>query len=80
MISKKDVENVLGSSINNLMFYNTKKWAIMRSTIFKDFTSFDINRIIIAFQPFFVNDKAALDPNIYSGLIICLEGQINNKS
>jgi hypothetical protein len=57
MISRKDVESTLGSSISSLMFYNIKKWAVMRSTIFENMTAHDINRIIIAFQPFFMKDQ-----------------------
>ena len=36
MISRNDVESTLGSSISSLMFYNIKKWAVMRSPIFKN--------------------------------------------
>jgi hypothetical protein len=65
MISRKDVEGTLGSSIINLMFYNIKKWAIMRSAIFKNYSPFELNQIIIAFQPFFVKDNTAIDARLY---------------
>lgn len=49
MMSRNDIETTLGSSICNLVFYNTKKWALMRSPVFKHFSASEINRIIIAF-------------------------------
>lgn len=39
IICKKDIELALGSSINNLVFYNLKRWALMRSSIFKNLTT-----------------------------------------
>lgn len=65
MISRNDVESTLGSSISSLMFYNTKKWAVMRSPIFKNITGYDINRIIIAFQLFLMKDQEKVDTNLY---------------
>ena len=65
MISRNDVESTLGSSISSLMFYNTKKWAVMRSPIFKNITGYDINRIIIAFQLFFMKDQEKVDTSLY---------------
>jgi len=38
MISRHDIETTLGSSINNLLFYNIKQWALMRSPVFKVLT------------------------------------------
>lgn len=49
IISRKDIENCLGSSINNLKFYNTKKWALMRSNTFRSLAPNDINQIITEF-------------------------------
>jgi hypothetical protein len=49
MISRYDIETTLGSSINNLLFYNIKKWALMRSPVFKLLAPSEINKIIIAF-------------------------------
>ncbi len=57
MISRKDIENTLGASINNLIFYNTKKWAVMRSPIFKNLPNDDLNRLIISFDFFTVANK-----------------------
>lgn len=57
MISRKDIESTLGSSIINLIFYNIKKWALMRSPIFKSLSPLDLNRIIISFDSFLVQDK-----------------------
>ncbi len=79
MISRNDVESTLGSSISSLMFYNIKKWAVMRSPIFKNINPYDINRIIISFHLFFLKDEERVDPNTYPGLIICLEGSINKQ-
>lgn len=79
MISRKDIENSLGASINNLKYYNAKKWALMRSPIFKALPPADINPFITEFTQFFVKDKTTIDPDSYPGFIICLEGKINNK-
>lgn len=49
MISRKDIESTLGASITNLVFYNIKKWALMRSPIFKQMSPLELNRVIIAF-------------------------------
>ena len=49
MISRHDIETTLGSSVNNLLFYNIKKWALMRSPVFKVLTPVEINRLIISF-------------------------------
>ena len=49
MISRYDIETTLGSSINNLLFYNIKKWVLMRSPVFKLLAPAEINNIIIAF-------------------------------
>ncbi len=49
MISRKDIESTLGASITNLIFYNIKKWALMRSPIFKQMSPLELNRVIIAF-------------------------------
>lgn len=72
MISRKDIESTLGASINNLIFYNTKKWALMRSSIFNHLSPQDLNRIIISFEFFTVEHKHFIDNNIYEGFIICL--------
>jgi hypothetical protein len=78
MISRKDIENSLGASINNLKYYNTKKWALMRSSVFKTFSAADVNYLITEFTQFFVKDKTVIDPDAYPGFVICLEGRINN--
>jgi len=65
MISRKDVESTLGSSISSLMFYNIKKWAVMRSSIFKNINPYDINRIIISFHLFFMKNDEKVDPQTY---------------
>lgn len=72
MISRNDIESTLGSSISSLMFYNIKKWAVLRSSIFKNVNPYDINRIIIAFHLFFMKDEEKVDRLSYPGLIICL--------
>ena len=72
MISRTDIENTLGSSISNLVFYNTKKWALMRSSIFKKFTASEINRIIISFDSFELDDGEQVDASEYRGFIICV--------
>jgi hypothetical protein len=50
----------------------------MRSPLFKNFPPNDINQIITEFQLFPVKDKTVIDPEVYNGFIICLEGKINN--
>lgn len=50
----------------------------MRSPIFKSLPPNEINQLITEFQLFHVKDKATIDPSVYSGFIICLEGKINN--
>ena len=72
MISRNDVESTLGSSISSLMFYNIKKWAVMRSPIFKNVSPYDINRIIIAFHLFFMKDEYKVERQSCPELIICL--------
>jgi len=79
MISHKDIEDSLGSSINNLIFYNIKKWALMRSPIFKNYSAVDINKVITEFNEFLVMDGAIIDSKVYDGFVICLEGTINRK-
>lgn len=61
MISRHDIETTLGSSICNLIFYNTKKWALMRSSVFKDFDAAEINKIIISFEAFELEDGDCID-------------------
>ena len=78
MISRYDIESTLGSSINNLLFYNIKKWALMRSSVFKFLAPTEINKIIIAFETFMVEDDATVSNDQYKGFVICLEGQLNN--
>lgn len=72
MLCRKDIENSLGSSMSNLKYYNTKKWALMRSNAFKSLSPSDINLLITEFQLFHVKDKVIIDPNAYPGFIICL--------
>ena len=72
MISRKDIENTLGASISNLVFYNIKKWALMRSPVFKNISPIDLNRIIISFESFYLDHRAVIDNNLYEGFIICL--------
>lgn len=64
--------------MTNLKHYNTKKWALMRSAVFKNLSPTDINQLITEFTHFFVKDKTSIDPDAYPGFIICLEGKINN--
>lgn len=78
MISRMDIESTLGSSINNLLFYNIKKWVLMRSSVFKHLSANEINKIIISFETFMVEDKTKVDSRQYKGFIICLEGTIND--
>jgi len=47
IMSRKDVEDTLGSSLNNILFYNLKKWALLRSNVFKNFQQSDLNKFII---------------------------------
>ena len=56
MISRNDIETTLGSSICNLIYYNTKKWALMRSPVFNEFTPAEINKVIISFESFLLDD------------------------
>ena len=72
MISRKDIEDSLGASVNNLKYYNSKKWALMRSPIFKSLPAADINPFITGFTQLFVKDRTAIDPEAYPGFIICL--------
>lgn len=77
MISRKDIEATLGSSITHLKHYNVKKWALMRSTLFKHLNIYEINNIITQFVVLFAKDKTILDPEQHKGFVICLEGKIN---
>jgi hypothetical protein len=71
VICRSDIEAVLGSSINDLVFYNTKKWTLMRSAMFANISSSDLNKFITAFET--QTAKAGeLDQKKYCGLIICL--------
>jgi hypothetical protein len=79
IISRIDIELALGSSINNIVFYNLKRWALMRSTVFKPLTTTEIHKTIIEFKPFFVKDGSFLDKKIYKGFVICLEGTISHQ-
>jgi hypothetical protein len=79
MISHEDIENSLGATINNLIFYNIKKWALMRSKLFKGYSAIDINKIILEFQDFQVKDGAVIGSKVYDGFVICLEGAVNHK-
>jgi hypothetical protein len=49
-IGRKDIERSLGTGIHNLIFYNIKKWALLRSNDFKEFDHANLNAIIMAFQ------------------------------
>lgn len=79
MISRKDIENSLGTSLTHLKHYNTKKWALMRSPIFSHLPPADINSFNTEFTTFHMKDKALVDPQAYPGFIICLEGRLNNQ-
>lgn len=46
----------------------------MRSTVFKNIPPQELNRVIIAFESFYVQHKVTIDNNLYEGFIICLEG------
>jgi hypothetical protein len=79
MISRKDIETTLGSSIDSLVFYNVKKWALIRSTLFKNMPPSDLNRFIIAFESILLEDDQGIDPKTHRGFLICLEGKINEQ-
>ena len=49
VIGKKDIERSLGSTIKNLLYYNIQKWALLRCDEFKDFSSTELNKIIMGF-------------------------------
>lgn len=78
ILSKRDIENTLGSSINNLIHYNIKKWALLRSSVFKNLDSSDLNKFIIEFQVIQFVDESVINTKEYPGFIVCLEGKINN--
>lgn len=77
VISRKDIEATLGSSITHLKHYNVKKWALMRSNLFKHLNIYEINNIITQFVVLSAKDKAVLNPEQHRGFVICLEGKIN---
>jgi|LakMenEpi03Aug12_release.lakeMendotaPanAssembly.Ray.scaffolds.fasta_scaffold356257_1 cGMP-dependent protein kinase len=79
MISRKDIEATLGSSITHLKHYNIKKWALMRSNLFKHLNIYEINNIITEFVVLFAKDKTVLDSEQHKGFIVCLEGKINGS-
>jgi hypothetical protein len=49
VIGKKDIERALGISSKNLVYFNTQKWALLRSEHFNDFNSFELSKIILGF-------------------------------
>ena len=77
ILSRKDIESSLGSSIQSLISYNTKKWSLLRSDIFKTLEQSDLNRFITEFETFFVKNGQQIDPKRYTGFIIALEGSFN---
>lgn len=50
IMNKNDIERAIGTDVNNLLFFNIKKWSLIRSKSFKNYSSSDLNQIIMAFQ------------------------------
>lgn len=78
VIGRKDIEKILGSNIQNLIFYSTKKWAVMRLKLIHDYTSAEIDRIIMSFDTLMADKQQKIDSS-HNGLVISLEGTINGK-
>jgi hypothetical protein len=50
VIGKKDMEKSLGNNLKNLVYYNTQKWALLRSEVFNSYNPIELNNIIMGFE------------------------------
>lgn len=66
-------------SSRNLVYFNTQKWALVRSEYFNEFNNFELNKIILGFECIEVQDKAKLSGSNFRGLVIALEGGVNGQ-
>jgi hypothetical protein len=75
LIAKDSFEKHLGTSADNVYFYNLKKWALKRSEIFGKYSDYSLNAINLAFETENAKDGHHLKKD---GLVICLEGSIRD--
>ena len=79
VIGRKDIERALGANVNNLLYFNIQKWALLRCEVFEHYSHNDINKVIMASSCILMEDQQKIDGTAFRGLVLSLENGINGK-